>query len=84
MTTPGTGARVVTRSTGQWALSTPSFNVWSVGLRYKIPGQGSYSQTVALNVNNLFDRDYLRVNRLIGEKREILFTYTLNRAGAKR
>lgn len=84
VTTPGTGARVVTRSTGQWALSTPSFNVWSVGLRYKIPGQGSYSQTVALNVNNLFDRDYLRVNRLIGEKREILFTYTLNRAGAKR
>ncbi len=84
VTTPGTGARVVTRTTGQYALATPSFNLWSIGLRYRLPSKASYDQTLALNINNLFDRDYLRVNRLIGEKRAILFTYTLNRTGARR
>lgn len=83
-TTPGTGARVVTRSTGQWNLSVPSFNLWSLGLRYKLPSKNSYDHTIALNINNLFDREYLRVNRLIGEKRAILFTYTINRAGNRR
>jgi outer membrane receptor protein involved in Fe transport len=84
VTTPGTGARVVTRTTGQYALGTPSFNLWSIGLRYKLPSTANYDHSIALNVNNLLDRDYLRVNRLIGEKRAILFTYTLNRSGAKR
>lgn len=83
-TTPGTGARVVTRSTGQWNLSVPSFNVWSLGLRYKLPSKNNYEHTLALNINNLFDREYLRVNRLIGEKRAILFTYTINRSGNRR
>ncbi len=78
------GARVVTRTTRQYALGTPSFNLWSIGLRYRLPSKASYDHTLALNINNLFDRDYLRVNRLIGEKRAILFTYTLNRTGAKR
>ena len=78
------GQRVVTRSTNQWRLSVPSFNLWSIGLRYKLPSRSNYDHTVALNVNNLFDRDYLRVNRLIGEPRAILFTYTLNRTGARR
>ncbi len=84
VTTPGTGARVVTRTTGQYALGTPSFNLWSIGLRYRLPGRASYDHTLALNINNLFDRDYLRVNRLIGEKRAILLTYTLNRQGPRR
>ncbi len=84
VTTPGTGARVVTRSTNQWRLSVPSFNLWSIGLRYKLPGGSGIDHSLAVNVNNLFDRDYLRVNRLIGEKRAILFTYSINRAGAKR
>lgn len=78
-----TGPRVVTSSTRQWALGTPSFNLWSIGLRYKLPSTGNYDHSVALNVNNLFDKDYLRVNRLIGEKQAILFSYTLNRSGRR-
>ena len=85
MTTPITGVRVVTRSTNQWKLRAPSFNVWSLGLRYKLPpGSSRIDHTIALNVNNLFDREYLRVNRLIGEKRAIYLTYTINRTGARR
>ncbi|MBL9188731.1 MAG: TonB-dependent receptor [Opitutaceae bacterium] len=77
------GQRVVTRSTNQWRLRVPSFNVWSLGLRYRLPQTAGFDHSVALNVNNLFDRDYLRVNRLIGEKRAIFVSYTINRT-AKR
>ncbi|WP_414659978.1 TonB-dependent siderophore receptor [Horticoccus sp. 23ND18S-11] len=84
VTTPGTGARVVTRSTNQWRLRVPSFNVWSIGLRYKLPAmRNGIDHSLALNVNNLFDREYLRVNRLIGEPRSIYFSYTINRTGAR-
>jgi outer membrane receptor protein involved in Fe transport len=82
--TSATGVRTVTRSTRQYALSTPSFTLWSVGARYKLPRTGNFDHTLALNINNLFDKEYLRVNRLIGEKQAILFTYTLNRSGSRR
>lgn len=78
------GTRVVTRSTNQWRLRVPSFNLWSVGLRYKLPTRSALDHTVALNINNLFDREYLRANRLIGEPRAIFLTYTLNRTGPRR
>jgi outer membrane receptor protein involved in Fe transport len=78
------GTRVVTRSTNQWRLRVPSFNLWSVGLRYKLPTRSALDHTVALNINNLFDHDYLRANRLIGEPRAIFLTYTLNRTGPRR
>ncbi len=83
-TTLANGSRVVLRSTNQWRLGVPSFNVWSLGLRYRLPPVSGIDHSVALNVNNLFDREYLRVNRLIGEKRAILLTYSINRTGAKR
>ena len=78
------GKRVVTSSTNQWNLSIPAFNLLNFGMRYKFSGSNRVDQTIALNVNNALDRQYLRVNRLIGEKREILLTYTINHAGAKR
>ncbi len=78
------GTRVVTRSTNQWRLRVPSFNLWSVGVRYKLPTRGAIDHTVALNINNLFDREYLRANRLIGEPRAIFLSYTINRTGARR
>ncbi|MEY2879170.1 MAG: hypothetical protein RLZZ15_1550, partial [Verrucomicrobiota bacterium] len=78
------GARVLTRTTNQFRLRVPSFNVWSIGARYRLPGGRGFDQSLALNVNNLFDREYLRVNRLIGEKRAIYFTYSINRTGARR
>ncbi|PAW67386.1 MAG: hypothetical protein B9S34_05690 [Opitutia bacterium Tous-C1TDCM] len=78
------GQRVVTRSTNQWRLSVPSFTLWSLGARYRLPSKGNYDHNVAININNLFDLDYLRVNRLIGEKRAIYFTYSLNRNPGRR
>ncbi len=80
---PNVVPRVVLRSTNQWRLSVPSFNIWSLGLRYRLPETRGISHSVALNVNNLFDREYLRVNRLIGEPRAIYFSYTINRTGKK-
>ena len=78
------GKRIVTSSTKQWNLNIPAFTLLNVGLRYKFPTSNRVDQTIALNVNNALDHQYLRVNRLIGEKREILLTYTINHAGAKR
>ena len=78
------GQRVVTSSTGQWNLGIPAFTLLNIGMRYKLPSKTNYDHTIAININNALDEQYLRVNRLIGEKREILLTYTLNRAGSKR
>jgi outer membrane receptor protein involved in Fe transport len=85
-TTPGTGARVVTSSTGQWALRGPAYSLWSAGLRYTTQGGSKYDHTFALNVNNIADKQYLRVGssnatRLRGEERAIYFTYTLRHKG---
>jgi outer membrane receptor protein involved in Fe transport len=87
-TVRGTGAKVLTSSTGQWNLRAPAYQLWSLGLRYQLPGTSSYSHTFALNVNNVFDKLYLRAGssaatRLRGEHRAIYFTYTLSHKGAK-
>jgi iron complex outermembrane receptor protein len=78
------GRRVVTSSTKQWALGVPSFNIWNLGLHYRLPQMSGMDHRVSVNVNNLFDREYLRVNRLIGEKRAIYLSYSINRTGARR
>ena len=50
---------------------------------------GSYGHSLAANVNNIFDEDYLRAgsggsnSRFPGEKRALYFTYTLSHKGAK-
>jgi iron complex outermembrane receptor protein len=76
-TTTSTGARVLQRTTNQWALKTPAFNLWNFGARYTLRNNSRYDHTFALNVNNVFDKDYLKTNRQIGEPRNIIFTYTL-------
>jgi outer membrane receptor for ferric coprogen and ferric-rhodotorulic acid len=88
-TTAGTGARVVTSSTGAWSLRAPAYSLWSLGVRYQTQGRGRFAHAFGVNVNNLFDRDYLRVgasaaNRLLGEERAVYFTYSLtDRARAR-
>lgn len=77
------GQRVVTSSTGQWALRGPAYSLWSGGVRYTTQGSSRYSHTFAVNVNNIADKEYLRVGssnatRLAGEKRAVYFTYTIN------
>ena len=82
------GVKVVTSSTGQWALKAPAYQLWSAGLRYQLPGNSSFSHTFAVNVNNAFNRQYFKAGssaatRLRGEDRGIFFTYTINHKGAK-
>jgi outer membrane receptor protein involved in Fe transport len=81
ITTPS-GQRVLDRTTYQWRLRVPSATLWNLGARYTFK-QGRIDQTLAINVNNIFDRDYLKVNRQLGERRAVYFTYTLGYAGTR-
>ncbi|MBI5693923.1 MAG: TonB-dependent receptor [Verrucomicrobia bacterium] len=84
-TTTPTGQRALQRTTYQWRLRVPSYTLWNLGLRYRLPARSTrLDHTLAINVNNLFDLDYVRANRLLGEKRSIFFTYTLGRTGSRR
>ncbi len=83
-----TGPRTVTSSTGQWSLRTPAYQLWNLGLHYKLPTKSKYAHAFSVNVNNLADKIYLRTgasaaNRLPGEERAVYFTYTLNHTGAR-
>ncbi len=82
------GVKVVTSSTGQWALKAPAYQLWSAGLRYQLAGNSSVSHTIAVNVNNAFNRQYFKAGssaatRLRGEDRGVFFTYTINHRGTK-
>jgi iron complex outermembrane recepter protein len=58
-------------------MRVPSFTLWNVGIRYTMRASTHWDHTLALNVNNIFDKDYLKVNRQRGEPRAFYFTYTL-------
>jgi outer membrane receptor protein involved in Fe transport len=81
------GKRVITSSTGQWALKSPAYGLWNLGVRYRLAGGSRYSHTFAVNVNNLSDEQYFRAgaggsnSKYIGDHRAFFFTYTL---GSKR
>ena len=78
------GVVVVTRSTNQWRLRMPSYTQWNLGVRYKLPGGTSrLDHTLAINVNNLFDVEFMRANKLWGDGRAIYFTYSLNHSGGR-
>lgn len=83
------GKRVVTSSTGQWNLKSPSFGLLNVGVRYQLRGSGNLSHTLAINVNNATDEKYFRAgaggsnSKYIGDHRAVYFTYTLAHKAAK-
>ena len=68
-------------STNQWQLTVPSFTLWNLGLSYRWSQSAKIDHTLRLNVNNVFDRDYLKVNRNIGDGRGIFLSYTLGFSG---
>ncbi|HTL67092.1 MAG TPA: TonB-dependent receptor [Lacunisphaera sp.] len=76
---PAAGANGVqaATSTNQWALTIPAFTLWNLGLHYTTHVSDRYSHTVSLNINNVFDKDYLKVNKNLGDGRGIYFSYTL-------
>jgi iron complex outermembrane recepter protein len=76
-TTTASGARVLSRTTRQWALSVPAFSLWNGAIRYTLPATPRLNQQVALNVNNILDRDYLKVGKQKGDRRAIYVSYSV-------
>lgn len=71
------GQRVLQRTTNQWRMRVPSFGLWNIGARYHLRSASRFDHTFAVNLNNAADRDYLKVNRQLGDRRAIYFTYTI-------
>ena len=82
-TTTASGARVLSRTTRQWALSIPSFTLWNAALRYTTRVDAGTNQQIGLNVNNVFDRDYLRVSKQKGDRRAVFLTYSFGVGGLR-
>lgn len=78
------GVPTVTRTTNQWKLTVPAFTLWNVGASYRWKQGTRLDHTLRFNVNNAFDRDYLKVNKNIGDGRGIYFSYTLAFSGRAR
>jgi iron complex outermembrane recepter protein len=71
------GVRTLPRTTNQWKLTVPSFTLWNLGLTYSWKQGSDLSHQLRFNVNNVFDRDYLKVNRTLGDPRGVFVSYTL-------
>ncbi|HRE05868.1 MAG TPA: TonB-dependent receptor [Opitutaceae bacterium] len=81
-TGPG-GVRTLTRTTFQWRLTVPSATLLNLGMRYSWKSSWA-NQTVGVNLSNILDRDYLRANRLLSERRAVYFTYTIGTPDKRR
>jgi outer membrane receptor protein involved in Fe transport len=79
------GVPQLQRTSFQWRLRTPSYGLWNVGARYTLKTGPRFDHTIAVNVNNVTDRDYLRAGgstaRQLGELRAFYFTYSLGFSG---
>lgn len=75
------GVQTVTASTGQWKLTVPSFTLWNAGIHYRLRGGAKFNHTFHLNVNNVFDHQYIKVNKNIGDGRAVYFSYSLGFSG---
>jgi iron complex outermembrane receptor protein len=71
------GVPTVTRSTNQWKLTVPSATLWNLGFSYRWKQGAHASHSVRLNLNNVFNRDYLKVNKNLGDSRGVYLSYTL-------
>ncbi|MDO8539805.1 MAG: TonB-dependent receptor [Opitutaceae bacterium] len=64
-------------------MRAPSSTLVNLGVHYQLPRTAGFDHRVSLNVNNVFDRDFLKVNRQLGERRAFYLTYTLGYAGGR-
>ncbi len=77
------GVPTVTAHTDAWMLRIPSVTLWNIALHYKLPRLGQHwNQTLGVNLNNLFDRQYLKTNVTLGDRRSVIFSYTLTHSSA--
>lgn len=82
-TTTAAGARVLSRTTRQWALSVPSFHLWNAALRYTTRSAAGRNHQIAVNVNNVLDREYLKVSKQKGDRRAFFVTYSIGSGGMR-
>jgi len=68
---------VLSRTTRQWALSVPSFTLWNAAIRYTTRATARTNQQIAVNVNNVFDRDYLKVGKQKGDRQAVYVSYSI-------
>jgi outer membrane receptor protein involved in Fe transport len=71
------GVLTLVSSTNQWKLTVPAFTLWNLGLSYNWRQGTHINHTVRLNVNNVFDKEYLKVNKNMGDPRGVFLSYTL-------
>jgi len=64
---------VLTKTTDQWAVTVPSYYV---GAHYRFR-TGKLHQSVGVNINNLFNRDYIRTTGIVGDSRGYYFNYSI-------
>ena len=77
------GAVVLLTENNQWKLTVPSFTLWNAGVHYRWKVGSKFDHTVSVNLNNVFDHNYLKVNKNIGDGRAIYFGYTLGFTGLR-
>lgn len=78
-----TGTAIVKGSTYQWKLRTPSFTIWNFGVHYRLPHTvHGLNQEIGVNLNNAFNKFYLRTGRTLGDSRTLLITYTIGHGGS--
>jgi iron complex outermembrane receptor protein len=71
------GHVTLTSTTRQWALSVPAISLWNAGVRYALRTTPRFSQQIAINVNNVFDRIYLKATKAPGDRRAVYVTYQI-------
>jgi len=72
---------IVTASTGLYKVQLPSFTLWTFALHYDWRLNARWDQDMAITLNNAFDKVYLKTSALAGDRRNVLFSYTLRHAG---
>jgi iron complex outermembrane receptor protein len=72
------GVFIVTSHTDQWTMRTPSFTLWNIGMHYQLPWAPYHiHQTLGLNIENAFNRYYLKTSKNLGDGRSIIVTYEI-------
>ena len=74
--TYSTTTGLLTKSTGQWAVTVPSYYVVSLGAHYRFR-TGKLHQSLGLNITNLLNRDYIRTTGIVGDSRGYFFNYSI-------
>jgi len=75
----------VTAHTDAWKLRVPGFTLWNFGINYRLPRfSPRWDQKISLNLNNAFDRSYLKTSASLGDRRSVLVQYTLTHTGGVR